>query len=455
MTNGKPADDMKGGEDTKGGEDNESPMSDVQSETTSETSNTSPLHYALIANGQCSSCFDIKAEDKALSCWECDSLFHAVCIKEDGTEKDGKDIICSSSFFNTFIKASNKEGVFAKRHGNFTYVCNVCKVNKGKKKAANKSDKFTLLDNKIDEVSNSLLLELKELKSMISQNNSSATHQTPSISESNTEYNPWNDKQRTENLKKVVSVQKDSEGKLISSKTLEKICVENGLSVSKTFHMKKSDTTGMVLNSQHDVDVLTKQLKIKQHPVLKVSTRVPTVHIVGLSKDYTKEELMAMIVKQNHGISKLFECSSTSSEDKLIDVLAVKPLKNNNQIFKAIVKVSNVIRSILALQKNKVYIGHQSMCKVYDSIFVLRCFKCQGYGHHSHDCTNAKVCGLCTGNHDTKSCEQGTNDQDFKCCNCVKANNNETNHHAGDPRCPVFVEYQNRIKRTIPFYQSN
>ena len=430
-------------------------------ETTSDTSNTSQpqestitTNYALISNGQCLSCLDNKAEDRALPCWECDRLFHAVCFKDDGTEKEGKDIICPSSFFNTFIKASNKDGVFAKRHGNFTFVCDVCKVNKGKKKAADKSDKFTLLDHKIDEVNNSLLLELKELKSMISQNNSSATHQTPSISESNTEYNPWNDKQRTENLKKVVSVQKDSKGKLISSRTLEKICVENGLSVSKTFHMQKSDTTGMILNSQHDVDVLTKQLKNEQHSVVKVSTRVPTVHIVGLSQEYDAEELKSMLQKQNPGISKLFESSSTSIDDKLIEILAVKPLKNNNDIYKAIVKVSNVIRSIIAQQGDKVFMGYQSMCKVYDSVFVLRCFKCQKYGHHSRDCEHDQVCGFCSGDHATKSCVNKTNELNFKCCNCVKAGSSNTNHHTGDPRCSVFVDHQNKIKRTIPFYQS-
>ena len=459
---------MKIGEDQGEKRNQEEGTSDTGSETTPATAivtslsqesvSTSQvnLNYALISNGKCTSCFDGKAENRSLSCWECTRLFHALCLKEDGeTEKLGKDIICSSTFYDSFVKASKKEGVYATRRGNFTFVCDACKVDKGKTSAAAKSDKFTLLDNKIDAVNNSLLLELKELKRMLKTPEKTDTVTPQSVNSLNTDYNVWNDKQRTKNLAQIVSVHKDKEGKPISSEKLEKICVENGVSVNRTFHMKKSDTTGMVLNSQHDVDVLTASLKHAHHPVVKISTRVPTVHIVGLSKEYTKEELKAMIVKQNHGISTLFECASTSSEDKLIDILAVKPLKNNSLIFKAIVKVSNVIRSILAIQKNKVYIGFQSMCKVYDSIFVLRCYKCQGYGHHSDECKNDKLCGLCCGDHETKSCDKSTDDQDFKCCNCVKANNDETNHHAGDPRCPVFVEHQNRIKRTIPFYQSN
>ena len=41
---------------------------------------------------------------------------------------------------------------------------------KDRKNAAAKSDKFTLLDNKIDAVNNSLLLELKELKRINAEN---------------------------------------------------------------------------------------------------------------------------------------------------------------------------------------------------------------------------------------------------------------------------------------------
>ena len=82
-----------------------------------------------------------------------------------------------------------------------------------------------------------------------------------SISDTNKEYNPWIDKQRTYNLSKVVSVQKDKKGQLISSEKLEKICVRNGVSVHKTFHMKKYDTTVMIPNSQNDVAVLTAKLR--------------------------------------------------------------------------------------------------------------------------------------------------------------------------------------------------
>ena len=331
-----------------------SPVSSPLSALTHPSASTY-LNYALISNGTCTSCLDTNAENKSLSCHECDRPYHAVCLDDQGGKKEGKDIICPSRFYRSFIKAANKEGVYAIRPGNFVFLCDECKVEKGKIKRFSRipiRDRYSLLDDRIDAVNKSLLFELKELENMLISplNNSQDTHQSSSIPDTN-EDNPWNDKQRMENLTEEVSVHKDQLGKLISSEKIEKICVENGVSVNKTFHMQKSNTTGMVLNSQLDVDVLTAKLRGAQHNVVKVSTRVPTVHIVGLSKELNvkrinnaAEELKSRILKQNPGISTLFECASTSSDDKLI--LAVKPLKNSNASF----KVSYVIRSILANQ---------------------------------------------------------------------------------------------------------
>ena len=190
-----------------------------------------------------------------------------------------------------------------------------------------------------------------------------------------------------------------------------------------------------------------------KHKIEKVSNKVPAIHIVGLTKDYLPQDLQTMIVKQNFGIRALFESPATSEEDKLIDVIAVKPLKNNNQVFKAIVRVSNVIWSVLAKQRDRIFIGSQSTCKVYDSIFVLRCFKCQAYGHHSRDCTHESVCGFCAGSHATNTCVTKDCENGLKCIHCVKAGKSDVNHHTGDPKCSVYQEQQSRIKKTIPFYQ--
>ena len=49
------------------------------------------------------------------------------------------------------------------------------------------------------------------------------------------------------------------------------------------------------------------------------------------------------------------------------------------RVYKAIVRVSNVIKSVILKQGHRLFIGFQTTCKVYDSIYVLRCYKCQGF----------------------------------------------------------------------------
>ena len=62
---------------------------------------------------------------------------------------------------------------------------------------------------------------------------------------------------------------------------------------------------------------------------------------------------------------------------------------------------------------------------------VIKCSKCQGWGHIHRYCKNAPKCGKCAENHETKSC---TITSGFKCAHCKK------NHQAGSYECAVYKE---------------
>ena len=412
--------------------------------------------YALISNaGICVSCSDVDAKKTSLCCWLCSKLYHAVCRDING-EKSGNDIICTSTFYKSFVKVSSKGGVNASRPGSFVFICDDCNIKHTTAKAKEKCDKVDILDKKIDTMKNTFLSEISELKKLITSPKSNST--SPSYSTDIAQgiaTNVWNDQQKTENLKHVLSVSKDKNGSKPSTEVLEKVCVEQGIPVQKTFNLSRSDSTGIILQNKSDATKLTQALKtvLPEHAVKQVATRVPTVHIVGLNKQYSKEEVESMLKRQNPGISALFESSTTLDEDKFIDVVAIQPLKKSPNLFKAIVRLSNVIRSIIAKQSDRAYLGFQSTCKVYDSIYVLRCYKCQEYGHHSKDCTKTSVCGFCSGNHETRSCNTSENSQSACCANCVKEKKSNTNHQAGDLQCAVYLEHQKRVKASIPFHQ--
>ncbi|CAG9825842.1 unnamed protein product [Phaedon cochleariae] len=101
------------------------------------------------------------------------------------------------------------------------------------------------------------------------------------------------------------------------------------------------------------------------------------------------------------------------------------------------------IRNII-LNRKKLYLGW-SACPVRDHVRILRCFKCQGFGHMASVCKNKAACSRCTGEHDTKDC---TNNGRPSCINCIRAKVNEEEcfHEACDNKC---VTYNRRLQAHI------
>ena len=62
---------------------------------------------------------------------------------------------------------------------------------------------------------------------------------------------------------------------------------------------------------------------------------------------------------------------------------------------------------------------------------VIKCNKCQGWGHVHRYCNRSAKCGKCAGNHETTSCAITTG---FKCAHCGK------DHQAGSNDCAIYKE---------------
>lgn len=83
-----------------------------------------------------------------------------------------------------------------------------------------------------------------------------------------------------------------------------------------------------------------------------------------------------------------------------------------------------------------------------------RCLKCQCFGEHkAAKCASIhEVCGRCSKQHRTSSCEENSKDR-WECSNCKAAGNgNHKGHGAADRRCPIFL---NRVERMYTTRQEN
>ena len=410
--------------------------------------NTAPN---LITNGHCNACnTNVNVESHGVKCWFCKNFFHAV-----NCESDKNCVSAPTVFQNQLLPAMNKSGVYEKRFGHFLFACDFCMTNEEAKIASATVDRVNILDKKIDSMRETFKTEINELKSlMVNKSSNLIEHKAAENTVTNS---VWNDKQRTENLKHMLAIKKDKDGNALCSNKLEKLCVDNGISVHNTFTLKKSTDTGVVLNSKNDADKLKEKIlnSCPEHKIEKVATKVPSINVVGLAREYSKEEVLTMVKNQNPSITSLLE-SSTSPEDKILEVTYIAPLKNNSNLFRASIRVSNVIRSAISKQNDRIFVGSHT-CKVYDSVFTLRCYNCQEYGHHSKDCKNEANCGFCAEKHETRSCGYSLAEDPMlsSCINCIRAKHEDHKHEANCFTCPVYLENYEKAKKNIPFYQRN
>jgi hypothetical protein len=411
----------------------------------------------IIENGMCKSCdTTIDISTHAIECWECNHMFHAT-----GCTNDEYTVSAPSVFTNQLLPAITNKGVYANRFGTFLWLCDFCTTETEKKRGSTLNDRVSILDKKIENMNSNLRDELKQMKNLLE---SSLTNTSASVLSNvqpgmvdktghDSGANLWNDENRVEKLKQKMLI-KPANGTPVDNTLLEKTCVENGVAVLTSYQVKHSQDTAIVLKSQKDAEILKKCLP--DHVFEKVAARTPTIVVSGLCREYGKSELITFIKSQNEGIKSLFEGKEVPEEDKKMDVVAMNPLKNHPLVYKATLRVSNVVRSIIANQGDRLYIGNQTVCKVWDSFYISRCYKCQQFGHRSMQCPNEAVCGHCAGKHETRDCK----DRDshsvsvVNCVNCKTAGmKGYDNHPATWYKCPVLKDQQDKLRRTIPFYQ--
>lgn len=135
-----------------------------------------------------------------------------------------------------------------------------------------------------------------------------------------------------------------------------------------------------------------------------------------------------------------------------IDMVDIRVVTNIEMKYgrNVVIEVSPTIRNLI-MNKGYIFIAWQK-CYVEDYLRVIRCYRCQRYGHLKKDCkSSSPICSECTGQHESKDCKPDIK----KCINCFhyvsKLNNNNCNihvdHSANDFKL-CFV-YKNQIQSLI------
>lgn len=103
------------------------------------------------------------------------------------------------------------------------------------------------------------------------------------------------------------------------------------------------------------------------------------------------------------------------------------------------IELSPEIRKHFISTKEKLFIDFAA-CRFIDDVEVVRCVKCQQYGHVHKYCTETKsTCAICADQHDTRECPK-KEDETFKpvCASCRRFKKND-DHKTGSESCPTYA----------------
>lgn len=142
--------------------------------------------------------------------------------------------------------------------------------------------------------------------------------------------------------------------------------------------------------------------------------RLPRLMIYDVELMEELEELVTEIYEQNLADSET-SLDEFKKEFRIQHVYKRRDPKDTRvtMVAECSPKMRNLIR-----QRDRLYIGWQS-CRVKDFNPLVRCFKCQAFGHVAKYCRGKSACGHCTAEHDTRDCPDRS--QPAKCQNCKLA----------------------------------
>ena len=391
--------------------------------------------YMLGLSGQCTSCENDAPQSEAITCYSCKSVFHAICPSAPTKQ----DYVCNPSFLKSFNSNSTKE--------NFKWYCDRCLTNLESATCTSMETQFLNLVQQVTALTN----EVRELKQSVQ-----GTHQNeeqtafPAVSHGG----PWSSQKNVQNLRaslviKQVTKENVANTTPVDMESIKKLVVKNSIPVSKV-GVSANGNTFIHCPSTAARDKLQPLLEsdLPNKTVVSLQEKLPSVSIVGITEEISKEDLVTEIRNQNSYIDDLIKQGHT------LKILFMKPPSDGYHNYQVVARVSPIIRDAITTQRNKIYIGLQS-CKVYDRFYVKRCNKCNCFGHYKAQCQNVSSCGYCASvDHESKDCplKNSSDFTKFLCVNCKKAGLSHVGHSAFWHNCPTYKSEQKKMQSTIPYY---
>ncbi|XP_068202426.1 uncharacterized protein [Palaemon carinicauda] len=154
----------------------------------------------------------------------------------------------------------------------------------------------------------------------------------------------------------------------------------------------------------------------------------PKIRIENIPEYYANESIIDCIKDKNPWIENLVQ---NVDHFKMVANLKTK-VKGTRHI---VIKCSPKVRKNIKVRGDKLNVlGNCVM--IYDTYHVIRCVKCQEFGHRTLDCTQKLICPKCGKEHQMKDCTA-------KKATCVYCHGR---HITGSKSCQRYKEEEKKIK---------
>ena len=238
-------------------------------------------------NGICGSCSLTPSQGQCVKCFSCKGLFHAICENTDNEARLG-----SKTMITTFLAVSTKN--------NFKFFCDKCLTNLEIGIAEGDDQKFNSLERKVNNIEN----KLNDIPSLLrsTQTSKTNTHQASPV-----KLNIWNDEDKLAKIKAppaksilIVKNVQECERNKADQATVETTIMENNTPVFQYYKNKSGDTV-IICEDNESRDEIQNLVSLSNDAIEMSSPveKMPSVSIVGLPREYSKDEVIQMLVLQN------------------------------------------------------------------------------------------------------------------------------------------------------------
>lgn len=248
----------------------------------------------------------------------------------------------------------------------------------------------------------------------------------------------------SDNTKKIRHINAKGDSIKARTENLKKFKTSNEMNEVKFSMARPKGTTSHTITmlSEDDAIALDTLVNTKYSDIVeikKVISRRPMVKIVRLPiQSSDKTEVKAEIMKSNDWLT-----SENFDVDQVFSITMGELLYINCIIACDIDTQEKIVK------RGNITYG-ESICRAYEQLDVLQCYKCSRFGHISSNCINSMACKKCSGEHGHNEC----NVAELKCINCETENTKygkmyNTAHNAAFDRCPVRMARVEAIKGLI------